>query len=141
MKRPLSFLALAGCLVIAWCAFADRVPPGTDDQIRERLQPFGEVCVAGAECAGVVVAASTSGGQARSGQQVYDSFCFACHAAGVSGAPKFGNTEEWGPRLEKGMDALMISTHNGLNAMPPKGTCMDCSDEELEAAITYMSGG
>ncbi|HUH58299.1 MAG TPA: cytochrome c5 family protein, partial [Pseudomonadales bacterium] len=28
----------------------------------------------------------------------------------------------------------------GLNAMPPKGTCGDCSDDDLMSAINYMSG-
>jgi cytochrome c5 len=27
---------------------------------------------------------------------------------------------------------------NGLNAMPPKGTCMSCSEDELKAAMNYL---
>jgi cytochrome c5 len=75
---------------------------------------------------------------AREGKEIYDTKCFACHAAGVAGAPKFGDKEMWAPRIEKGMDALMETVHNGLNAMPPKGTCMDCTEEELSAAVQYM---
>ncbi|OSM07161.1 hypothetical protein MAIT1_03920 [Magnetofaba australis IT-1] len=37
------------------------------------------------------------------------------------------------------MDALMHSILNGKNAMPPKGTCMDCSDDELKAAVEYLT--
>lgn len=142
MKRLLTLIALAVCFALAWSAVAERVPPGTDDEIRERLQPFGEVCVAGAECAGMVVAVSTSGeAQGRSGEEVYNTFCFACHGTGVSGAPLAHSSEQWAPRLDKGMDAIWTSTINGLGAMPPKGTCMNCSDDELHAAIEYMSGG
>jgi cytochrome c5 len=36
------------------------------------------------------------------------------------------------------MDTLMQHTLNGFNAMPPKGTCMACSDEDLKAAVEYM---
>lgn len=75
---------------------------------------------------------------AREGKEIYDTKCFACHAAGVAGAPKFGDKEMWAPRIEKGMDALMETVHKGKNAMPPKGTCMDCTDEELQAAAQYM---
>jgi cytochrome c5 len=49
-----------------------------------------------------------------------------------------GNAAAWEPRLAKGMDTLWEHTVNGFNAMPPKGTCMSCSDEELRAAMDYM---
>jgi len=75
---------------------------------------------------------------AREGKEIYDTKCFTCHATGVAGAPKYGDKAAWGPRIEKGMDALMQTVMNGKNAMPPKGTCMDCSDDELKAAAQYM---
>jgi cytochrome c5 len=61
-----------------------------------------------------------------------------CHATGAAGAPRFGNGGEWAPRIAKGMDALMVSALNGLNAMPPRGLCATCSDAELQAAVQYM---
>ncbi|MEM7098788.1 MAG: c-type cytochrome [Pseudomonadota bacterium] len=111
------------------------IPPGTSDEIEARLQAFGEVCRVGDDC-GTASAAASSG--PLSGQQVYDQFCFACHSTGVGGAPKIGEAGEWAARVDKGMDVLMDSTLNGLNAMPAKGTCMNCSDEELSEAVTYM---
>jgi cytochrome c5 len=72
------------------------------------------------------------------GQKIYDTTCHACHAAGVAGAPKLGDKAAWAPRIAKGPDALLSSVKNGLNAMPPKGTCMACSDDELRAAMLYM---
>jgi cytochrome c5 len=41
--------------------------------------------------------------------------------------------------MEKGMDALVQSVENGLNAMPPKGMCFDCSSEDYQALIEFMS--
>ena len=38
----------------------------------------------------------------------------------------------------QGMDALLQSAINGKNAMPPRGTCGTCSDDDLKAAIEYM---
>ena len=72
------------------------------------------------------------------GEAVYKQSCMACHAAGVAGAPKLGDSEAWSPRLAKGTDALVQSVINGLNAMPPKGGCMTCSDDELRGAVEYM---
>jgi cytochrome c5 len=142
VKRLLSLAAAMVCLSLGSAASAERVPPGADDDIRERLAPFGEVCVVGSVCAGGVVASSAvdavAGG--KSGEEVYNTFCFACHTAGVAGAPKLGSAEDWAPRLDKGMDAMWETTVNGLGTMPPKGTCMACTDEELQAAIDYMSG-
>lgn len=115
---------------------AAAVPPGTDEEITARLEPFGKVCRAGEDCAGPKEAVAGGGG--KSGKEIYDTFCFACHATGVSDAPKLGDVEAWAPRIAKGMDELRATTINGLNIMPPKGTCMACSDEEMDAVVTYM---
>lgn len=72
------------------------------------------------------------------GQKIYQTACQACHAAGVAGAPKLGDKEAWAPRIAKGEDVLFASVNNGLNAMPPKGACMSCSEDELRAAVEYM---
>jgi cytochrome c5 len=69
----------------------------------------------------------------------YQQSCSICHSVGAAGAPKTGSAEEWAPRLEKGMDTLVASVTNGLNAMPPKGMCNDCSADDYKAMIEYMS--
>ncbi len=69
----------------------------------------------------------------------YSKSCAVCHAAAVAGAPKTGDAEAWKPRLDKGMDVIVASVTNGLNAMPPKGMCMDCSEEDYAALIKYMA--
>lgn len=126
-------------LLVTMAAVADRVPPGTDDEISERLQPFGDLCRTGDECA-QGVAGPSAGGAALSGEQVYNQFCAACHAAGVAGAPKMGDAAAWEPRIAQGMDTLWEHTLNGINAMPPKGTCINCSDDELRSAMEYIVG-
>lgn len=74
------------------------------------------------------------------GLATYKKVCFACHDFGAAGAPKLSEKEKWAPRLAKGIDELLASVVNGLNAMPPKGTCGACSDEELRSAVEYMVG-
>ena len=127
---------LLGALLVA--PYASAVPPGTQDEIRARLQPEGSVCRKGDDC-GTAAAAVATG--PLTGDQVYNQFCFACHATGVSGAPAFGNAEQWAPRAAKGIDALLKTSIDGINAMPAKGTCVNCSDDDLKAGIQYMLDG
>ncbi len=104
-------------------------------EIEKRLMPVGQVYIAGAE----PVAAKPSG--PRSGEQVYQSACAACHGAGIMGAPKMGDAGAWSPRVAQGMEVLAKHAINGFNAMPAKGGCVACSDDEIKLAITYMVDG
>ncbi|PCH63071.1 MAG: cytochrome C [SAR86 cluster bacterium] len=71
--------------------------------------------------------------------QVYKASCAACHDTGAAHAPEVGDTIEWEIRLDKGMDQLVQNAIDGLNGvMPPKGLCMDCSDDQLKAIVEYM---
>lgn len=72
------------------------------------------------------------------GEETYNTYCMACHASGVANAPKLGDKEAWAPRIETGNEAMMATIMNGKGAMPPKGTCATCSDEDLQAALDYM---
>ena len=86
----------------------------------------------------VVLLATGSLAAAADGQQIYQQSCQSCHAAGVAGAPKLGDKDAWAPRIATGMDAIMTSVMNGKNAMPPRGACGSCSDDDLKAAAEYM---
>ncbi|WP_249344364.1 cytochrome c5 family protein [Marinomonas sp. CT5] len=81
---------------------------------------------------------SESAQAARSGESLFNSFCIACHMNGVAGAPKFGNKADWQPRIEKGIDTLLNHATTGFKAMPPKGLCANCTEDELRSAIQYM---
>ncbi|MEH6442763.1 MAG: c-type cytochrome [Oceanospirillaceae bacterium] len=107
------------------------------ERMVERIKPIGQVCMEGDESCGSAAAAVVAGGPARSGEEVYTTKCGLCHAAGVSGAPKFG-TADWTDRGAKGIDALLATAISGINAMPAKGLCTDCSDDELKGAIEHM---
>ena len=136
--RPVSCLVALACTLAAAWAIAESLPPGTDAEISARLKPFGTSCLEGDTTCGVMAVAASGG--SMTGKEVYDKFCFVCHATAVGGAPLFQDAAQWAPRLDKGMDALLRSSIEGLNAMPPQGACMACSDEEMIAAIRYASG-
>lgn len=71
--------------------------------------------------------------------RVYTQSCSACHNSGAAGAPRFGNSEEWSERLEKGYDTLVQHTIEGFNnVMPPRGMCFDCTDEQLAEVVQYI---
>ena len=111
-------------------------------EIAERIAPAGKACEAGQPCAEntVTVVKSTSG--PRSGEQIFGQFCTACHTTGLLGAPKKDDKATWTARMKElgGFDKLLTHAINGIGSMPPKGTCMDCSDDEIRSAIEYMSG-
>ena len=109
--------------------------------VAERIRPFGEVLLAGSEPAAPAAAAQTadaSAGAGKSGEDIYNQSCLACHASGAAGAPKLGDKAAWEPRVALGVEALLSTAISGKNAMPPRGTCAACSDDDLKAAIEYM---
>ena len=142
MKR---LYALAGVLAAVWSG-AESLAPSDEDALRARIAPFGNSCVEGDAVCGEIAPAPAAPVVAEAaapltGEEVYDRFCFACHATGVGDAPLLQDAEQWAPRLAKGMDAMLQTSLSGLGAMPPMGTCMACSDEEMVAAIEYLTGG
>jgi len=79
---------------------------------------------------------------AADGKAIYEKSCKTCHApatAAAMKAPAVNDAAQWKPRLAKGMDVLVTSVTKGLNAMPPKGMCNDCSADDFKAAIEFMS--
>jgi cytochrome c5 len=105
---------------------------GATESVSDAADDAGDMMSDATETAG----AAGDGGAI--GQEVYTKSCLACHAVGVAGAPKLGDKAAWAPRIATGMDALLASTINGKNVMPPRGTCMSCSDDDLKAAVEYM---
>lgn len=110
-----------------------------DDEVRERIKPVGEVCIAGEDCGDIAAPAPAAPAGARSGEDIYKTTCFGCHGFGAGGAPKFGDAAVWSARTEKGLDAVISNAINGIApGMPPRGTCGNCSDDDIAAAVNYM---
>lgn len=119
-----------------------------DEQIAERLKPVGEVCLAGQSCArgGAAPAASAAPVVATASaafdvEQAYQTSCNVCHASGMAGAPKLDDSAAWATLLaDKGLETLVANAITGINAMPPRGMCMTCSDDNIAALVEYISG-
>ena len=71
-------------------------------------------------------------------ERVYMQSCWACHNSGAAGAPKVGDAAAWAPRVAKGMDVLLANAIAGINAMPAKGMCFTCTNDDLKALVDYM---
>jgi cytochrome c5 len=111
--------------------FGDKSGAGSDgmseEAIARRIQPVGSIVIKEA-----------GGGALKTGEQVYQAQCSACHAAGTLGAPKFGDEAAWGPRIKAGYEALLNSALKGKNAMTPQGGG-EYSDIEIGRAVVYMA--
>ena len=71
-------------------------------------------------------------------EAIVDRHCQACHDAGLAGAPKMDDADNWAPRIATGVDAMTQTVISGKGAMPPKGTCFNCTDDQLLAAVEVM---
>ena len=78
--------------------------------------------------------------RARTGAEIVQNTCILCHGTGASGAPRARSPREWRPRLREGIDGLVRSAAAGKGAMPVRGGMPDLTDEELRAAILYLTG-
>ena len=74
----------------------------------------------------------------RTGKEVYEKVCIACHGTGVSGATKFGDKKWIELEKKEGMKRLVKEAIKGERAMPPKGGCSDCTEDEIRAAVKYL---
>ena len=128
MKKLFGILLVAG--LVAGSAVAK------DDAVQARIAPVGSTCLQGDTCAAAPAPAAAAG--PKSGKAVFDGFCTTCHTAGLMGAPKYGTAADWAPRIAKGKDTLYTHALAGFNAMPPKGMCAACTDDEIKAGVDYM---
>ena len=112
-------------------------------QIAERLAPVSQVCLAGEDCASG--AAPATAGAAASGAfdvaATYDQYCAMCHNTGMAGAPTRENADHWEARVSEVSFATVVANAiNGINAMPARGMCATCSDDEISELVEYLSG-
>lgn len=97
-----------------------------EKSITERIQKVGTVEIRDANR------------ELKSGEDVYKAQCTACHAAGLAGAPKTGDTAAWAPRIGTGLEALLTSVMKGKGAMGAQSGG-DFEDLEIARAVVYLA--
>ena len=106
-----------------------------ENSVLERIKPVGEVRI---DTSTQVASAEIVKTAERSAEEIYNSKCAGCHTSGVMGAPMYASLEDWAPRLDLGLEKLTLSAIAGKGGMPAKGTCMDCSDNDIKITVQYM---
>lgn len=103
----------------------------SDEQVAARIAPLAQVDVKDANAPRTY----------KTGEEVYKTVCVTCHGTGAAGAPKFGNKDDWAPRISQGFDTLLKTALAGKGAMPARGGTSpdDVSDYEIARAIVYMA--
>ena len=122
-------------LLVQFVSNADKVGDGSDaltaQAISERIRPVADEGFTFKDVNAVRVL--------QNGETVYKAACMACHAAGVAGSPKFGDTAAWSARIAQGYDTLVLHAVNGIRGMPAKGGNADLDNIEVARAVAYMA--
>jgi len=105
----------------------------------ERIEPVGHVAV-GEPPMAIAGGAETAEREPRTGAELVQSVCAACHGAGVLGAPKIGDTAAWQKHLSEdgGLEHMIAEAIKGQGQMPPRGGDPTASDDEIRAAVLDM---
>ena len=115
--------------LVYYVASADKPLAGADNAgqaVAQRIQKIGMVEIRDANR------------PLKAGEEVYKAQCVACHASGAAGAPKFGDSAAWAPRIATGYEALLNSALKGKGAMAAQGGG-DFQDVEIGRAVVYMT--
>lgn len=126
--RALPVVGVLGVLGVLLAGCNPTATPSVDQElaVAQRIQRVGSIQFKEAKR------------ELQSGEEVYKAQCSACHAAGLVGAPKFGDAGAWAPRIATGYDALLNSALKGKNAMGPQGGGQ-FQDIEIARAMVYMT--
>ncbi|KRB29952.1 cytochrome c5 family protein [Acidovorax sp. Root70] len=137
IARAVAYMANAG-----GAKFAEPAAPAAAGAQADAAPAAAAVAAPAPAAAPVAAAApaapAPAAASAGAGEALYKQACQVCHAAGVAGAPKFGDKAAWATRLSVGIDALYASAAKGKGAMPPRGGTQ-ASDADLRAAVEFMA--
>jgi cytochrome c5 len=130
-----SFLVpiVAIVLLVNYVTTDKKPAAGTDvlrneQSIAQRIRPVGAVEIKDVNDVATL----------KTGEQVYQAQCVACHAAGAAGAPKLADVAAWAPRVKTGYEALLTSALKGKGSMGAQGGG-DYSDVEIGRAVVFMA--
>ncbi len=150
-KTSLAVALACSAVLLAACGKNDAptptAPPPISQAPAAAPAPAAEPAASAAPAAPAAADASAAGAAAPvanvdAGRSVYGKTCALCHAAGVAGAPKPGDKDDWGPRIAQGKDTLYKHAIEGFTGskgvMPAKGGSTALSDDEVKSAVDYM---
>ncbi len=131
MPAVLVGMALSAVVVSAFAA-----APALQQTVEDRIRPVGQVRIAGQVPDEEPV--SQAPAAERTGKEVVDGACAACHSTGAAGAPKTGDKAQWEPRVAQGFDTLVNHAINGFKGMPARGGNPSLSDLEVKRGVAHL---
>lgn len=132
---------LAGSIASATPGAYEKGSATEEQLIDQRLAPIGDVQISGNASTQMAAApAGNAAGAPKTGKEIWEGTCSACHQTGLLGAPKIGDKAAWVPRVAKGMDVLKQHALHGFNQMPAHGGNSALTDAEVVSALEYMVG-
>jgi cytochrome c5 len=126
---PIALIVILTQLVTGGASTGKEHPGLTDEAIAKRLKPVGMV----------VVVDPNAPRAEKSGKEIVEAVCAACHATGALNAPKLGDKAAWGKLIREGQDKLTADAMKGVRQMPPRGGAADLTDTEFARAVAYMA--
>lgn len=87
----------------------------------------------------LLLAVTTSGAWATTGEDTFNAVCATCHKQGLTGAPKVGDDKAWRKLIKEGQVNLTADGYNGVRGMPARGGRVDLTVADFGAAVTYMA--
>jgi cytochrome c5 len=126
---PIILIVMLSQLVTTGINAGKTNPALADEAVAARLKPVGQVEVTDPNAPKVE----------KSGKEIVEAVCSACHATGALNAPKIGDKAAWAPHLRVGLEHLTENAIKGVRQMPPRGGSPDLSDIDVARAVAYMA--
>jgi len=126
---PITLIVMLSQLVTLSSEPSKNNPGMSEEAVAKRLKPVGEV----------VVAEPSKPKTAKSGKEIVEAVCSACHATGALNSPKIGDKAAWATRISQGEETLTQAAIKGIGQMPPRGGNSALTDLEVARAVVYMA--
>jgi len=96
----------------------------------KNIEPLAQVALASADSGPKV---------AKTGEEIVNQSCAACHGTGAMNSPTLGDSDAWAPRIAQGYETLTKHAIEGIRTMPAKGGNAGLTDHEMAKAVAYMA--
>jgi len=126
---PIGLIVLLSQLLTTGLKTGDKTAAMSDEAVAARLKPVGQVEVTDPNAPKVE----------KSGKEVVEAVCGACHGSGALGAPKIGDKAGWSSHIVHGLEHLTQNAIKGVKQMPARGGNPDLTDTEIARAIVFMA--
>jgi cytochrome c5 len=130
----LSWLCLISYMPLIHAEFFD----ASAQAIAKRLAPIGSVKIDRPQPPASTKNHISLAAAEHLGKQIVTTRCILCHGQGIGGAPRLTVKTDWEKRLKQNKSVLFDHLEQGYRAMPPKGACLECSNNDLHVALDYL---